>query len=139
VSADGGADRELAAAHLERLADDLAVAVKRALPQVVANHDDRGRRARRNIGVDECPAEQPQQADDLEVVGGDDHALERVAALLGDEEVEGPRVAGDRFDRRRRLLPGEPPRGRGAGVALKRSLLRDASSFTREPLATSFK
>ena len=86
------------------------IAVELALPQLVAE-DDRLRRRGAGFGLDEGAAEDRLDADDAEVVARDDHALERLAAFVIDQEIERPGVGGDRVEGGRLLLPFHPLRG----------------------------
>ena len=102
--------RRVAAAHPDRLADDVRIAVELALPQLVAQDD--GRRWRHaGFGVLERPAQRRLEADHAKIVARDHHALERFAALIVDQEIERPGVCRDRVERRGFLLPFLPLRG----------------------------
>ncbi len=99
--------RDLAAAHPQRLADDVRVAVEFPLPQVVSD-DDHRRGRKPGFRIQERPPEHRLHAEHAKVVACDDHALERLTALFRDEKVERPAVRRDAFERAGLLLPFHP-------------------------------
>src|SRR4029077_4504645 len=89
------------------------IPVELALPRGVAEDDHVGNRVLRLL-LAEGAAEQRLKAEHTEVAAAHDHALERLAADIVDQERERPRVAGQRFEGLGFGGPLRPLRGRPA-------------------------
>ena len=84
----------LPAANAHGLADDLGISAKLALPELIAEHDCFcGSLLEVDIG--EAASCRGTETYHVHVVPGDHHSLHRVAAVIVDQEIESPIVAGD--------------------------------------------
>ena len=84
----------LPAADAHGLADDLGISAKLALPELIAEHDCFcGPLLEVDIG--EAASCRRAETHNVHVVSGDHHPLHGVAAVIVNQEIEGPIVAGD--------------------------------------------
>jgi len=88
----------------------MRVAIELVLPEIVADQYDR-RRLATGFRLDERPAHNRLEPSDIEILARDHHALYRLAAVVTDQEIEGPAVSGHPFKRLRLLLPFSPLQG----------------------------
>ncbi len=109
--------RHVPPADTDSLSDDLWVAAEGALPAFVPEEDD-FHWSCANVRFFKTTTEHGLESHHLQIVFGDSHAFDRLAAVVANQKIEQPGVGSNSFKRLRLFLPIHPLLGGPATWAL---------------------